>query len=333
VDAGSSQTQLAVQQQLAALDAATTRLASAQSALSHAEAAERATERTHQQAQELAETARKRADTATTVAKASAAQFLLALRGDARQTGPLNALDGGGTLLQRLGSLTRVNQLNQAPTDVAARAEADAKSAMALNALARRAEAAVRAVPLATAEAAVISARSAVTAAQADLREAKAALGSGVAFGALPGFRADGLLSGTAWTDPVLGPITDVYGPRPSRPAGTALFHPGVDIGASCGSVIVAAAAGTVSAAGPNGGYGNWVLIDHGDGVQTGYAHIATGTIMVHVGQHVAAGQPIAQVGDTGESTGCHLHVEVRINGSPIDPTPFFSARGVVLGR
>lgn len=63
------------------------------------------------------------------------------------------------------------------------------------------------------------------------------------------------------------------------------------------------------------------------------YAHIADGATLVKVGQSVSAGRPIALVGDTGESTGCHLHIEVRIDGQAIDPSPFFLARSVVLGR
>jgi murein DD-endopeptidase MepM/ murein hydrolase activator NlpD len=85
-------------------------------------------------------------------------------------------------------------------------------------------------------------------------------------------------------------------------------------------------------AAGPNGSYGNFVLIDHGGAVQTAYGHIRDGGIGVTVGQQVAAGQPIAQVGTTGASTGCHLHFEVRVNGVQIDPMPFLAARGVALG-
>ncbi len=84
--------------------------------------------------------------------------------------------------------------------------------------------------------------------------------------------------------------------------------------------------------AGPNGSYGNFVLIDHGGGVETAYGHIRDGGIGVTVGEHVVAGQPIAQVGSTGASTGCHLHLEVRVNGVQIDPYPFLAARGVIVG-
>lgn len=82
--------------------------------------------------------------------------------------------------------------------------------------------------------------------------------------------------------------------------------------------------------AGYLGSYGNWILIDHGNGVQTGYAH--NSVLHVSVGQSVAAGEVISDVGSTGASSGCHLHFEVRVDGARIDPQPFMSARGVTLG-
>jgi Membrane proteins related to metalloendopeptidases len=235
--------------------------------------------------------------------------------------------------LQRLGSLDRLSQLNQPPADVASRAEKDARIAKTLRAEAERARRTADAVPYAAAQSDVITAQRQVDDAQAAVDAATATLRSGAAFGAIASYSDTGLLATATWTNPAFGPITDVFGPRPSRPAGTPLFHPGVDIGAGCGAPIVAAAAGIVSSTGPNGGYGNWVMIDHGDGVQTVYGHIVDGGTLVHVGETVKSRQLIAEVGDTGESTGCHLHIEVRVNGSPIDPTPFFAARGVILGQ
>jgi murein DD-endopeptidase MepM/ murein hydrolase activator NlpD len=81
-----------------------------------------------------------------------------------------------------------------------------------------------------------------------------------------------------------------------------------------------------------DGTYGNWVLIEHGDGIQTGYAHIVNGGTEVAVGQNVEAGQEIARVGATGAATGCHLHFEVRISGKAVDPVPFMAKRGIPLG-
>jgi murein DD-endopeptidase MepM/ murein hydrolase activator NlpD len=73
-------------------------------------------------------------------------------------------------------------------------------------------------------------------------------------------------------------------------------------------------------------------LIDHGNGIQTGYAHIQPAGILVSVGQDVSAGANIARVGTTGGSSGCHLHFEVRVDGSRVDPEPLMSARGIHLG-
>ena len=83
--------------------------------------------------------------------------------------------------------------------------------------------------------------------------------------------------------------------------------------------------------AGYNGGYGNYIKIDHGGGVATGYAHISSGGFYVGYGQWVSAGQLIAATGNTGNSFGCHLHFEVYINGRTTNPEPFMADRGVWL--
>lgn len=107
---------------------------------------------------------------------------------------------------------------------------------------------------------------------------------------------------------------------------GTRKLHTGIDIGSSAvgkninGAAIVAAGAGKVIAAGYRSGYGNTVIIDHGNGVTTLYAHQQSGGITVSVGQQVTKGQRIGTVGSTGLSTGPHLHFEVRVNGDPRDP-------------
>jgi murein DD-endopeptidase MepM/ murein hydrolase activator NlpD len=137
--------------------------------------------------------------------------------------------------------------------------------------------------------------------------------------------------TGSGWVKPAYGRITSSFGPRPEKPtAGVNPYHYGTDIGAACNSVVVAATAGTVVYSGWLGTYGNWVLIDHGNGIQTGYAH--NNSLLVSVGQKVGVGQSIALVGSTGASTGCHSHFEVRTNGTRINPVPFMSARGVTLG-
>jgi murein DD-endopeptidase MepM/ murein hydrolase activator NlpD len=153
---------------------------------------------------------------------------------------------------------------------------------------------------------------------------AAAARGSG----GLPG----GYVGPQGWAVPAAGPITDGFGPRPSPGGVGSTYHMGIDIGASCNAPIYAAHEGTVIYAGPNGSYGNFVRIDNGGGIDTGYAHIRDGGILVGIGQHVGAGQPIARVGTTGASTGCHLHFEVRVNGDKIDGIPFMRDRQAPLG-
>lgn len=153
---------------------------------------------------------------------------------------------------------------------------------------------------------------------------AAAARGSG----GLPG----GYVGPQGWAVPAAGPITDGFGPRPSPGGIGSTYHMGIDIGASCNAPIYAAYSGTVIYAGPDGTHGNYVLLDNGGGIETGYAHIRNGGILVGIGQSVGAGQPIAHVGSTGASTGCHLHYEVLVNGQKIDGIPFMRARQAPLG-
>jgi murein DD-endopeptidase MepM/ murein hydrolase activator NlpD len=116
--------------------------------------------------------------------------------------------------------------------------------------------------------------------------------------------------SGLIW--PVNGPVTSPFGYRWGR------LHAGIDIGVPYGTPIHAAAAGQVVIAGWVGGYGNYTCIDHGGGLATCYGHQSS--FAVGVGASVAQGQVIGYVGSTGHSFGAHLHFEVRINGSPVDP-------------
>lgn len=139
-------------------------------------------------------------------------------------------------------------------------------------------------------------------------------------------------ISSAGWARPAAGRITSPFGHRVSPCSGCSSYHQGTDIGASCNAPIYAASTGKVIYAGWNGGYGNFTLIDHGGGISTGYGHQPFGGILVHVGQFVSVGQQIGRVGTTGASTGCHLHFEVRINGSAIDAVPFMAARGIRLG-
>lgn len=139
-------------------------------------------------------------------------------------------------------------------------------------------------------------------------------------------------ISSAGWARPASGRITSPFGHRVSPCSGCSSYHQGTDIGASCNDPIYAASTGKVIYAGWNGGYGNFTLIDHGNGITTGYGHQPNGGILVHVGEFVTVGQRIGRVGTTGASTGCHLHFEVRINGSAIDAVPFMRARGIVIG-
>lgn len=120
---------------------------------------------------------------------------------------------------------------------------------------------------------------------------------------------------------PSVGPITSGFGWRVHPILGYQRFHAGVDFGAEYGSTIRAADSGVVIFAGWYGGYGNAVIIDHGNGISTLYGHASE--LYVSENQTVQRGQPIAAVGSTGLSTGPHLHFEVRRNGDPIDPMAY----------
>jgi hypothetical protein len=109
-------------------------------------------------------------------------------------------------------------------------------------------------------------------------------------------------------------------------------MHTGQDMTSiPTGGPVVAAAAGTITFAGDSGGYGNLVLIDHGNRIETGYAHLARIDPSVTVGAAVSLGQRLGTEGSTGRSTGNHLHYEVRQNGTPIDPVPFMADHGAPL--
>ncbi len=117
---------------------------------------------------------------------------------------------------------------------------------------------------------------------------------------------------------PIEGKITSRYGVRSSIRKST---HTGLDISAVKGTDIKVVADGTVTAASYNGSYGNLVKVDHGNGVETWYAH--TSKMYVKVGDAVKAGDVIAAVGSTGNSTGPHLHLEIRVNGEHVNPQDY----------
>lgn len=117
---------------------------------------------------------------------------------------------------------------------------------------------------------------------------------------------------------PAKGRITSRFGWRDHPILHTRRLHAGVDIGARRGSPVVAVAAGKVVSAGPRRGYGLTVVLDHGAGEQTLYAHMDS--LAVVAGQLVAAAATLGTVGATGRVTGAHLHFERRLNGVPVDP-------------
>jgi murein DD-endopeptidase MepM/ murein hydrolase activator NlpD len=143
---------------------------------------------------------------------------------------------------------------------------------------------------------------------EAELAEAarRASGGSGVYAGQM------------SWPVPSSQRVTSPFGWRTHPIFGDRRLHTGIDIGAPSGAAVVAAGAGTVISAGYRGGYGNTIMVDHGEGVVTLYAHLSA--FATSVGQSVGRGAQIGSVGSTGNSTGPHLHFEVRVNGVPKNP-------------
>lgn len=135
--------------------------------------------------------------------------------------------------------------------------------------------------------------------------------------------------TGTGWQWPADGPMTSDYGYRTHPIYGGRRFHAGIDVGAPAGATIVAARGGTVLASYYSSSYGNLTVIDHGtvagERLTTSYAHQTRS--LVSEGQVVRGGQAIGEVGSTGNSTGPHLHFEVRRDGEPVDPTRYVGRR------
>ena len=120
---------------------------------------------------------------------------------------------------------------------------------------------------------------------------------------------------------PASGDITSRFGPRSSPGGMGSSFHKGIDIAGAYGSTVTATADGVVEEATWFGGYGMYVFIDHGYGMKTAYAH--NSALLVSAGQKVTKGQPIARMGNSGVSTGTHLHYEVHKNGVQVNPAGF----------
>ena len=138
-------------------------------------------------------------------------------------------------------------------------------------------------------------------------------------------FADDGLWGGgvpSAW--PVGGQVTSYFGMRASPVSGRWKMHPGLDISAPAGTAVEAAASGHVTFAGYRSGYGKTIVVDHGDGLKTLYAHLSR--IHVGRGELVEQHEVIGAVGSTGRTTGPHLHYEVRFRGRPVDPMCYAGA-------
>jgi murein DD-endopeptidase MepM/ murein hydrolase activator NlpD len=138
--------------------------------------------------------------------------------------------------------------------------------------------------------------------------------------------RLHGLMSYMPVRRPLLGEmgVSSPFGYRTDPFLGRPALHPGVDLIQGYGAEIYSTAAGRVVHAGPFGGYGNMVEVDHGNGVATRYGHMSE--VLVSEGQEVKAGAVLGKIGSTGRSTGPHLHYEVRINDEPVDPERFLAA-------
>ena len=276
--------------------------------------------------------------------------------------------DNADDLLSRLGSMDKVYQYNQTMYDkaVAARNSAQSLSDQAVVAKTERdrlqqvaeqkmiaaqqaAEAAQDALDEQTANLATMQAQLAalkdqtattvagyqegVRVAEEQRRQREAAEAAAAAAAANNGGGGGGGTGGSAgtggWVRPHGGHRSAGFGPRPKPCAACSGYHYGVDLANGCGAAIYAAQSGTVDYAGPNGNYGNYIRIQHGNGVASGYAHIRDGGFAVRRGQYVNSGQVIAYAGNTGASVGCHLHFEVYLNGAYTNPITFLADRGI----
>ncbi len=125
------------------------------------------------------------------------------------------------------------------------------------------------------------------------------------------------------WPTPSCNYVTSVFGMRMHPIYNELRMHTGIDIGASYGASVVASDSGTVITSKYSSGYGNYIVISHGNGVTTLYAHLSSR--LVAVGDDVTQGQVIGKIGSTGASTGPHLHYEVSVNGTRVNPLQYFS--------
>ena len=146
-----------------------------------------------------------------------------------------------------------------------------------------------------------------------------------------PSLQDDASTTPTLW--PVVGPITSSFGERedPVLGGGEAEFHPGIDISGPLGTPIHATADGVISAAEVVNGYGRMVRIEHGHGIETCYGHMSG--FAVTAGQSVSRGQVIGYIGHSGRTTGNHVHYEVRIHNTPVNPHRYLRSTLADLGK
>lgn len=339
--AAAAAAQRAAAERSAAFAAAQVRLDAARTAYDGAKLTYASTKAEYDAALSQASLVHDLAGTATSAADSSRRVLAALVRSLVQQqSGTATAdvlLGAGDDLLYQLGALDKLSALTGNIEAIRHRVDADEARAAALNGQDQAAQETVRSIPVADALAAMEAAKAAFDTAAAELDALHQSVQADASaltplrdLLAMPG--AD-RLSAQGWAVPAVGPITDAFGPRPVRPLPeVGAVHYGTDIGAACGAAIYAATSGVVEAAGSLGTYGNWILIDNGDGIETGYAHVAPGETLVAVGDPVIAGQVIAGVGSTGASTGCHLHFEVRVDGNRVDPQLFLAVRGITLG-
>lgn len=181
-----------------------------------------------------------------------------------------------------------------------------------------RQRAAARAAAAAAAEAEAAAQQQASASSQADTGDAGTSDDSG---STEPDYSYQPVSGSGAFIWPVNGVITSPYGYRTHPIFGTTIYHSGIDIGVDYGTPVHAADSGVVVEAGWISGYGYAVVIDHGNGLSTLYGH--NESLNVSSGQSVSQGQVIAYAGSTGNSTGPHVHFEVRSNGDPVDPSAY----------
>ena len=131
------------------------------------------------------------------------------------------------------------------------------------------------------------------------------------------------VVNGARFARPAIGRLTSPYGRRWGR------LHGGIDLAAGMGAPIRAVTDATVVSAKTESGYGRTIRLLHSDGTVSVYAHMSV--LSVNPGEKVDAGQQIGKEGSTGQSTGPHLHFEIRINDVPINPAPWLRARGITI--